>query len=728
MSTQTVPPSPIFTSPSNNSEFPEGTAQVTLSWSAVPGADWYAVRANDLFDSGLRVPGNDCVNGTGKLFDPHYFCRNNLTMTSISMPVRSGHSYSCWVHGVNAAGYSAASFLNFHVLVGDAAEFIFQCVQYILLPGETLNALVKMRNVGSTPWTQAEGYKLGAQNPQDNMTWGTNRVVLPAGVQVAPWQTFDFVWQIKAPSAPGTYNFQWRMVREGVRWFGDFTDNVRVKVVPAVAPAGRLTRDGANGRVLADNNPVTLRGGHYDLFEQNGVARRSVSSTPGGVPYLVHYTEGIDPCQQVTPPSLNELKWLGAADNWAGLFKWLRRTNTNLLRVWLTGGSRLSSTGAVTDLLPYQTDASGKYKVREAVENAVWNVAYFDRLSAFAQAAEQNGVYLQISLFNYLDLLNDGRDKNFKTWSRSIWNPSMSSDAAWGQSHLVWTRDANFQPTYPCGDPLPAAPPPGSPQSVIDAYNLLIEEFRRHCVFINPLPNNGLPFVQSALIGRVVQALMNRKNIIFEVMNEPHRGSNDDIARFSSRVVGWIIQHAQFWRPLISVNAITRPDGSPTDMDAWKDHAVAPNYEQVDIISYHGLTGYNLNTLICGYDPDHDKTVSVPAVDQDSIRKRLNAHRGHHPTKACMFSTDGVHVNQLDFNFSLVGDGNDFMQIRDGQIITTYHPGVARPAVRSDIGDWAYWCFLEAAASPGYVHFQNHSTYDMPFCHIGASYQKATSG
>jgi parallel beta-helix repeat protein len=35
---------------------------------------------------------------------------------------------------------------------------------------------------------------------------------------------------VTAPSAPGTYNFQWRMLQEGIEWFGEFGDNVPVTV------------------------------------------------------------------------------------------------------------------------------------------------------------------------------------------------------------------------------------------------------------------------------------------------------------------------------------------------------------------------------------------------------------------------------------------------------------------------------------------------------------------
>ncbi|MDD4988722.1 MAG: hypothetical protein PHS68_07505, partial [Candidatus Izemoplasmatales bacterium] len=36
---------------------------------------------------------------------------------------------------------------------------------------------------------------------------------------------------VKAPATPGTYNFQWQMVQDGVEWLGDKTPNVVVAVV-----------------------------------------------------------------------------------------------------------------------------------------------------------------------------------------------------------------------------------------------------------------------------------------------------------------------------------------------------------------------------------------------------------------------------------------------------------------------------------------------------------------
>lgn len=697
-----IPNPPVFTSPQNNQSFPDATTQVTLSWTAVPGATAYALRANDVTEPALRLPGNNCKDQQGRLVDLHYLCVDGLTATSFNMKVRPGHRYHCWIHAVNAAGASQATFVDFRVLVTDAAEFLFQCVPYVLLPGEQLSALVKMRNVGSTTWTPAGGYRLGSQNPQDNTRWGTNRVSLPAGAQVPPGGTFDFVWQFQAPTAAGTYDFQWRMVHDGVRWFGDFTPNVRVTVRASAPAAGKLTRNSSNGRILADGAPVVLRGGQYDLFEKNGTAWRGLARTPGAAPpFVVAYPEGVEPCNPGGAPIAHPILWGSAADNWAQLFLWLRRTNTNLIRIWPSNGTRLAN-GRPTDLTPFNLNSAGKYQVREAVENNFWYQPYFDRLSAFAQLAEQKGVYLQISLFNYWDLTADNPNNPvYQTWSKSYWNPAMCSDLTYGQQNLV-----NVTTAYRCGDDAMES----------DADSL------RHCFFIHPPATSGLPHVQSMFIKRVVQALTGRKNIILEVMNEPHRGTLEERARFNSRIVGNILGNAGGWRPLISVNASGSRSGE-TDMDWWKAFSGipgnnAPGYNEVDIISYHGLSGYLVREAVCGgIDPN------VPAVDRASIHKRLLAHSGKHPNKAIMFSTDAARVNALTHEYTVNGVVES-VRLRDGQVVTTYLDHYPRPSVRSDLADWAYWCFQEGAPTPGYVHFQNHSTFGLPYCAIGAAWQR----
>jgi subtilisin family serine protease len=207
----------------------------------------------------------------------------------------------------------------------DNAAFVVQDVPITMVAGESRSVSVTMQNTGDTTWTAAAGYKLGSQNPQDNVTWGGGRVALPATTPCGTAVTFPFT--VTAPSTPGSYNFQWRMVREGVAWFGEFTPNVVVNVVPLNAPTSlvatvisptsvRLTWQdnsnnetgfevqrrlattvtfdtiasvGANTTLLTDNGVLPSTTYEYRVRAVKGSARSNFSNTaqvttPGGAP------------------------------------------------------------------------------------------------------------------------------------------------------------------------------------------------------------------------------------------------------------------------------------------------------------------------------------------------------------------------------------------------------------------------------------------------------------
>ncbi len=115
------------------------------------------------------------------------------------------------------------------------AQFVRQSVPATMTVGQRYDVSVTMKNTGTTPWTAAQGYQLGAQNPQDNRNWGFHRIELPViregvRVEVSSGNEVTFTFTVTAPSMPGTYNFQWKMVQERVEWFGDLTPNVVVSV------------------------------------------------------------------------------------------------------------------------------------------------------------------------------------------------------------------------------------------------------------------------------------------------------------------------------------------------------------------------------------------------------------------------------------------------------------------------------------------------------------------
>lgn len=144
-------------------------------------------------------------------------------------------------------GYTTNKVVN--VLTSpDNSEFVSQSVPANMNPGQAYVVTVSMRNTGSAVWTDAAGYKLGSQSPQDNTTWGLNRVPMPTNV--APGVQANFSFFVTAPSQPGMYNFQWRMVRNPAGWFGQYSTNVVVNVggVP-VAPANLTATIISNSQV-----------------------------------------------------------------------------------------------------------------------------------------------------------------------------------------------------------------------------------------------------------------------------------------------------------------------------------------------------------------------------------------------------------------------------------------------------------------------------------------------
>jgi hypothetical protein len=137
---------------------------------------------------------------------------------------------------VAADGTDIGSYESFTpvMLSCSSASYVSQSVPTTMTAGQSTAVSVTMTNTGGTTWSAGEHYKLGSQNLQDNGTWGTGRVYMPYSVGSGETVTFNF--NITAPGSIGTYNFQWRMLRENVEWFGDYTPNVAIQVTPAAPP------------------------------------------------------------------------------------------------------------------------------------------------------------------------------------------------------------------------------------------------------------------------------------------------------------------------------------------------------------------------------------------------------------------------------------------------------------------------------------------------------------
>lgn len=122
---------------------------------------------------------------------------------------------------------------------GNDALFLSQTLPTEIPAGTTAPASLTFRNIGLNAWSEAALYRLAAINPFDNLTWGFNRVALPAEVAPGAIVTLDFT--ITAPLTPGGYDFQMQLVREGVALFGQPSSNASITVTAPPARGNAAT-------------------------------------------------------------------------------------------------------------------------------------------------------------------------------------------------------------------------------------------------------------------------------------------------------------------------------------------------------------------------------------------------------------------------------------------------------------------------------------------------------
>lgn len=158
------------------------------------------------------------------------------------------------------------------------AQFVSQSVPASMMSGANYAVSVTMRNTGLLPWTKAELYRLGSQNPQDNQRWGPGRVELADADSIGPGQEKTFAFTVTAPLGPGTTDFQWRMIQEGRQWFGQQSANVAVQLssnaaefVSMSVPAEMIAGRGYKATVVLRNTGDTTwtKAGLYRLGSQD---------------------------------------------------------------------------------------------------------------------------------------------------------------------------------------------------------------------------------------------------------------------------------------------------------------------------------------------------------------------------------------------------------------------------------------------------------------------------
>lgn len=143
----------------------------------------------------------------------------------------------------------------------NASLFVGQTnVPATMTTGQVVPVSVTMQNSGTSTWSAANNYWLGSQSPQGNTNWGPSRVPLGANDSIAPGQSKTFTFNITAPSTPGTFSFQWRMLQENVQWFGNASPvtNITVTALPTVTS---ISGQGDRSLGSTITNTVTVTGG-----------------------------------------------------------------------------------------------------------------------------------------------------------------------------------------------------------------------------------------------------------------------------------------------------------------------------------------------------------------------------------------------------------------------------------------------------------------------------------
>lgn len=128
----------------------------------------------------------------------------------------------------------------------DNAEFVDQVVPGSMAADIVYTVTIRMRNTGTTTWTQGAGYYLEPQYPPGNNHWKITQVPLPSTVGPGAVATFIFPVSINygfycafgiycGPAIDWDPKFAWRMAKAGTA-FGQETVPVQIVFAAASTP------------------------------------------------------------------------------------------------------------------------------------------------------------------------------------------------------------------------------------------------------------------------------------------------------------------------------------------------------------------------------------------------------------------------------------------------------------------------------------------------------------
>lgn len=244
-------------------------------------------------------------------------------------------------------------------------EYVSDTIPTTMLVGETRNVSVTFRNRGVC-WQSSRGFKLGAVGDSDPFT-STTRVNVSGTIKPGSTCTFNFT--LTAPTTPGSYVTDWRMVRDGYAWFGA-TVSKTINVLPnndgeaPTVPTNLHVTAVTTSSVSLAWNPSTDNYGvlGYRVF-RNGVqvgTTATTSYTDTGLADNTTYTYQVDAYDSVpnysaksTPVSATTVAII-FQDGFANLNNWTLDSGVsgNVMPTYSTAQNHGSISGAGSAYLP----------------------------------------------------------------------------------------------------------------------------------------------------------------------------------------------------------------------------------------------------------------------------------------------------------------------------------------------------------------------------------------
>jgi len=143
------------------------------------------------------------------------------------------------------------------------AKFVKMVVPESVAADQVFAVKITVKNTGTETWREAPDVvptSLRSESPRDNETWGTKYIIQGQGTVVAPGKEFTYQSNLRAPSRPGKYAFQWR-VHGKPGLFGEPTAKAEITVTEA--PKGKTKPAAVPPADQSGKRPLTFEDFEY---------------------------------------------------------------------------------------------------------------------------------------------------------------------------------------------------------------------------------------------------------------------------------------------------------------------------------------------------------------------------------------------------------------------------------------------------------------------------------